>query len=59
MRHGVPFLLVSSIAQFAEKVIPVNERLIAVDLKLIDGVSIIQVYTPQQGINNCSDLWMR
>ena len=48
-RHGVAFLLEPSIAQFVEKVIPINERLIGVDLKLIDGVSIIQVYAPQQG----------
>ena len=48
-RHGVAFLLEPSIAQFVEKVIPINERLIGVDLKLMDGVSMIQVYAPQQG----------
>ena len=48
-RHGVAFLLEASIAQFVEKVIPINERLIGVDLKLMDGVSMIQVYAPQQG----------
>ena len=48
-RHGVAFLLEPSIAQFVQKVVPVNERLIGVDLKLIKGVSMIQVYAPQQG----------
>ena len=49
-RHGVAFLLEPSIAQFVEKVIPINERLIGVELKFMDGVSMIQVYAPQQGI---------
>ena len=40
-RHGVAFLLEPSIAQFAEKVIPINKRLIGVDLKLMDGISMI------------------
>ena len=48
-RHGVAFLLEPSIAQFVEKVIPIKERLIGVYLKLMDGVSMIQVYAPQQG----------
>ena len=48
-RHGVAFLLEPSIAQFVEKVLPANERLIGVDLKLIEGVSMIQVYAPEQG----------
>ena len=49
LRHGFAFLLEPSIAQFVEKVILVSERLIGVDLKLIEGVSITQVYASQQG----------
>ena len=67
-RHGVAFLLDPSIAQFVEKLIPINKRLIDIDLMLMDGVSMIQVYTLQQGkqtaekmnfINNYMDLRMR
>ena len=49
-RRGFAFLVEPSIAQFVEKVAAVNERLTGVDLKLIEGVSMIQVYVPQQGM---------
>ena len=68
VRHGVAFLLEPSIAQFVEKVMPINKRVIGADLKLMDGVSMIQVYALNKVgqqlknmnfINNCRDLWMR
>ena len=37
------------LAQYLEKVIPLNDRLIGIDLKLEGGISMIQVYAPQQG----------
>ena len=48
-RHGVAFLVSSDIAQCVEKVIFKNDRIISIDFKLRTAISIIQVYTPQQG----------
>ena len=48
-RHGVAFLLNENIASCVEQVKQVNERIIGLDLKLETGVSLIQVYAPQQG----------
>ena len=48
-RHGVTFLLANSMEQYAEKVIPIYDRLISVNLKLVEGISTIQAYAPQQG----------
>ena len=48
-RHGVGFIFESRIAPYVERVISINERIIGVDLKLENGVSMIQVYAPQQG----------
>ena len=48
-RHGVGFILDPDVASYVEKVTPLNERLIALDLRVKDGISIVQVYAPQQG----------
>lgn len=48
-KHGVGFFLEPNIAPLVEKVIAINERLIGIDLKLKFGISMIQVYAPQQG----------
>ena len=48
-RHGVGFIIEPGLAQYLEKVIPLNDRLIGIDLKLEGGISMIQVYAPQQG----------
>ena len=48
-KYGVGFILEPCIAQYVERVNPINERIIGVDMKLEDGISIIQVYAPQQG----------
>ena len=48
-RHGVGFIIEPNTAQYVEKVVPVNDRLIGIDIKLEHGFSMIQVYAPQQG----------
>ena len=48
-RHGVAFLVAPDVAQYVEGF---GERIISVDLKLSQGVSIVQVYAPQQGRPN-------
>ena len=48
-KHGVGFVLNETIGQSVEKIVFVNERIIGMDLRLGAGVSIIQVYAPQQG----------
>ena len=48
-RHGVGFIMEPSVAQYVEKVIFTNDRLIGVYLIIETVISIVQVYAPQQG----------
>ena len=48
-RHGVGFLMADNLASYVEKVNNINERVMSIDMKLEIGISIIQVYAPQQG----------
>ena len=48
-RHGVGFLVSDNLAPYVEKVNNINERKMSIDMKLETGISMIQVYAPQQG----------
>jgi len=48
-RHGVGFLVAANLAPYVEKVNNINERIMSIDMTLETGISIIQVYAPQQG----------
>ena len=48
-RHGVEFLVADNLAPYVEKVNNINESIMRIDMKLKTGISMIQVYAPQQG----------
>ena len=48
-KYGVGFLVSECLAPYVEQVNNVNERIICIDMKLDVGVSLMQVYAPQQG----------
>ncbi len=48
-RHGVAFLGAPDVVQCVEGFGQHGERVISVDMKLNQGISMIQVYVPQQG----------
>ena len=43
------FIASDNLAPSVEKLNCINERIIGVDLKLETGISLLQVYAPQQG----------
>ena len=45
-RYGVGFMLSVGVAKFVEKATYYKERVIGIGIKLLKGISIIQVYTP-------------
>jgi len=42
-------LVADNLAPYVEKVNNINERIMRIDMKLKTGISMIQVYAPQQG----------
>lgn len=49
-KHGVAIVMTPEMAEKTSKVTPKNERMISIELDLkVRKLSIIQVYTPQQG----------
>ena len=66
-RYGVGFIVSDNLAPYVVKLNCINERIIGIDLKLETGVSLLQVYAPQQGrttvrrksfIDSCKKLLM-
>ena len=48
-RHGVGFLEADNLATYVEKVKNISERIMSIDIKKKTGISMIPVYSPQQG----------
>ena len=48
-RHGVALILGPKLANFVAGIQQMSERIIGIDLKLEQNISIAQVYAPQRG----------